>query len=102
MDEIIRDLYILRHKTPTTIHPGLKYAGSFPKRYFAELLRKPGILTEALVCKEVYRRLEVDQVKIDSIKYGRKHVLELVKVDTLERYLESVSERMYRIEEIRR
>lgn len=98
----MRDLHTLRHKSPLTIHSGLNYAGSFPKRYFAELVRKPGMLNEALVRKEVFRRLEADQIKIDSITCGRKHVLELVKVDTLERYLEAVSERMYRIQESRR
>ena len=94
MDEILRDLRRLRREQvtlnsyPTHIKRHLiQYPESFPARLIATSLP----MEAKYIQSELKRQLQGDQDVLDDVASGRKHLLETVRVDTMQEYATEVN-----------
>lgn len=94
MDEILRDLRRLRREQstlnsyPTHIKRHLiRYPESFPARLIATSLP----MEAKYIQSELKRQLQGDQDVLDDVASGRKHLLETVRVDTMQEYATEVN-----------
>lgn len=95
VDEILMELHHdrhshLRHTLNSQFRNICLLPSSFPKRLLAENLP----LTSEGIQTEVLRRLRMDQVRMQAVAEGKKHVLETVQVNVLEKYYDEVNERV--------
>ena len=97
MDEILRDLRRLRREQatlnsyPTHIKRHLiQYPDSFPARLIATSLP----MEAKYIQSELKRQLQGDQDVLDDVASGRKHLLETVRVDTMQEYATEVNRRI--------
>lgn len=95
MNEILAEIHHdrhqhLKHKVNGQFKNVCLLPSSFSKRMLAENIP----LTPQALQQEVLRRLAVDQARILEVLEGRKHVLETVRVDTLESFYEDVNQRV--------
>ena len=95
VDEILSEIHHDRHQ-----HLKHKVNGQFknvcllPSSFSKRLLAENVPLTSEALQQEVLRRLQVDQARIVQVLEGHKHVLETVRVDTLESFYEEVNQRV--------
>ena len=71
---------------------------SFAKRLIAENIP----MTSEGIQKEILRRLQVDQDRMLQVAEGKKHVLETVRVNTLEEYHDAVNKRVIELMKAKR
>ena len=97
MDEILRDLRRLRREQATlNSHPThikrhlIQYPESFPARLIATSLP----MEAKYIQSELKRQLQGDQDVLDDVASGRKHLLETVRVDTMQEYATEVNRRI--------
>ena len=95
VDEILAEIHHDRHQhLKHQVNGQFKNVCLLPSSFSKRLLAENLPLTSESLQQEVLRRLQIDQTRILQVSEGRKHVLETVRVDTLESFYEDVNQRV--------
>ena len=95
MDEILTEIHHDRHKYRDHVYDGkFKNVCLLPSSFAKRLIAENMPMTPEGIQQEILRRLQLDQDRILQVAEGKKHVLETVRVNTLEEYYDAVNKRV--------